>query len=163
MVLSRSQPEHTACQHSGCLNAHTRVLMLSNMGKRHVATHTSGNAQMPTHVQSRQKEFWMSSSYFTPDLSLDRRPAACQLHLSEFLSFLLFFGCKCHLERWRGHGGKGRWRSSEGSWKIRAMTCGCRGRFGDFGSLGITINGASLVLYSYPLSKFVRSGSVLKI
>lgn len=44
-----------------------------------VSTHTCSNTQIPTHMQYRgEKEFWLSSSYFTPDLCLDGRPAGCQ-------------------------------------------------------------------------------------
>lgn len=60
LVLCRSQSEDNK-------HAYTH-----KHGKVHrVSTHSCSNIKIPRHIRYRIKEFWLSSSYFTPDLHLD--------------------------------------------------------------------------------------------
>lgn len=83
--------------------------------------HTCINIKIPRHIRYRIKEFWLSSSYFTPDLYLDGWTTDCQqktcftcLNSTPSSSSLAVI-----LRDVKDIRGKGRWRSIKGSRKIR--------------------------------------------
>lgn len=128
------QSEDTLCQDSGCINnlMHTESCIHTYM-QSHTSINTHNTEKKRVLVEQSLFHTWPVFGRTASRLSVEEL-----LHLFEFHTFLLSFGCKCHLERWRGHEGKGRWRSSGRSRNIRAMTWRCKGRFSDFGSLGKT-------------------------